>query len=156
MENILNNNANLSNVSLDQPEKPVTINNNDDKRDILKSGETMPIIDDNDKDSNLTTIQKYQDQDPLILSYDMMKNIQNSGTEVLGIGKNFSVHAMDEKGNISPTTSYYSLGMALDDKIRQYQKLNLMGPQAKAYLEKGYDVQLLDNLLKNPDNSNNP
>ena len=36
MENILNNSANLSNVSLDQPEKPVTINNNDDKRDILK------------------------------------------------------------------------------------------------------------------------
>ena len=37
MENIINNSANLFNVSLDQPEKPVTINNNDDKRDILKS-----------------------------------------------------------------------------------------------------------------------
>ena len=76
-----------------------------------------------------------------------MKNVQNSGTEVLGIGKNFSVHAMDEKGNISPTTKYYSLGMALDDKIRQYQELNLMGPQTKPGLQKAFSKKVYNGLL---------
>jgi len=31
-----------------------------------------------------------------------------------------------------------------------------MGPQAKSYLEKGYDEKILNGLFINPDNTNNP
>ena len=54
--------------------------------------------------------------------------------------------------------------MALEDKIGQYQKLNLMGPQTTPVTQKGFNEEtnndlykkVYNGLLTNPDNSNNP